>query len=134
MSNAQPQAVAHTTQSFAPAFNATGALAQVGVTLGAVLLLILFAAWLVRKLGLAPATKPSQRLKIQASCSVGQRERVVVVEVEGTWLVLGVTPQHITPLHTLPAPPAEQQVQPAALAGDFRKRLRQAISRTGKDQ
>jgi flagellar protein FliO/FliZ len=99
-----------------------------------VLVVILLAAWLVRKLGLAPLAKQSQRLKVCASCSVGQRERVVVVEVAGTWLVLGVTAQQITPLHTLPAPAEQESMPAAALAGDFRQRLRQALSRAGKAQ
>jgi flagellar protein FliO/FliZ len=34
---------------------------------------------------------------------VGQRERVVVVEVGATWLVLGVTSNQVNTLHSLPA-------------------------------
>ncbi len=135
MSDAQPQVSSQTSQPAAPAFNASGALTQVAGTLGAILVVILFGAWLVRKLGLAPAAAgQSQRLKVRASCSVGQRERVVVVEVEGTWLVLGVTAQRITPLHSLPAPADQQHNPPSAPAGDFRQRLRQVMSRTGKEQ
>ncbi|XBS68370.1 flagellar biosynthetic protein FliO [Acerihabitans sp. KWT182] len=133
MSDTQPQGTTVVTPSAAPTFNAAGALSQVGGTLGVILLLIVVGAWLVRKLGLAPSVKPSRRLRVLAGCSVGQRERVVVVEVEGTWLVLGVTPQHITPLHTLPAPKEEEQDKPAAPAGDFRRRLRQVMSRTGRE-
>ncbi|WP_255556922.1 flagellar biosynthetic protein FliO [Sodalis sp. dw_96] len=125
-----PQSV----QTSPPEFNATGALTQVGAALGAILLVIVIGAWLVRKLGLAPMAKPSQALKVRASCSVGQRERVVVVEVEGTWLVLGVTAQNITPLHTLPAPEDEGQHQPSPRTGDFRLRLRHVMSRAGKEQ
>lgn len=44
-----------------------------------------------------------QSLKIVASQSVGQRERVVVVEVDDTWLVLGVAPNSVNTLHKLPA-------------------------------
>jgi len=54
--------------------------------------------------------------------------------VEGTWLVLGVTAQQITPLHTLPAPVDLDPGLPSALAGDFRQRLRQVLSRAGKEQ
>lgn len=134
MSDAQPQVWPHTAQPAAPVFNAVGALTQVGGTLGVVLLAILLVAWLVRKLGLAPLARQSQRLQVRATCSVGQRERVVVVEVEGTWLVLGVTPQQITPLHTLPAPVDADQNPLSAPTGDFRQRLRQVMSRTEKKQ
>ncbi|WP_242550057.1 flagellar biosynthetic protein FliO, partial [Pantoea agglomerans] len=37
-----------------------------------------------------------------ASVSVGQRERVVIVDTADARLVLGVTAQQITHLHTLP--------------------------------
>ncbi len=109
-----------------PAFNAGGALTQVGGALGGILLLIILGAWVVRKLGLAPVAKRSGRLTLQASCALGQREKVVIVEVEGTWLVLGVTAQQITPLHTLPAP---QDLDEPAAGGamDFRQRLRQVM-------
>jgi flagellar protein FliO/FliZ len=48
---------------------------------------------------------------------LGTGQKVITVELnaggERTWLVLGVTPQQITTLHTLPAPDAG-----AAFAGD----------------
>ena len=65
-------------------------LMQVSSALGAILLLILLAGWLFRRLGLAPQARGNQKLlNLRASCQVGQRERVVVVEVDNTWLVLG---------------------------------------------
>ncbi|WP_413738602.1 flagellar biosynthetic protein FliO [Sodalis sp. RH21] len=117
----------------APAFSATGALTQVGSALGGILLLIIIGAWVVRKLGLAPAAKRPGLLTLQGSCALGQREKVVIVEVEGTWLVLGVTAQNITTLHTLPAPP-ESTDTPAGAAPDFRRRLRQVMQRAGSGQ
>lgn len=116
-------------------FSASGALTQVGGALGAILLVIVAGAWVVRKLGLSPSGIPSQKLKVRASCTLGQRERVVVVEVEGTWLVLGVTPQQITALHTLPAPPAgANDAGNEHGSADFPTRLRQMLNRTGRDQ
>jgi len=79
-----------------------GGLLQAAFGMACVLGLILACAWMARRFGL-------QRLggghvvKVVSSTSVGQRERVVVVEVSGQWLVLGVTPQHVNTLHTLPA-------------------------------
>lgn len=132
MTVAQPLVTAQASQPAAHEFNASGALAQVAGALGAILLVIVLGAWVVRKLGLAPAARPSQRLKMLASCSLGQRERVVVVEVEGTWLVLGVTAQQITPLHTLQAPPDGPDANMGA--PDFRQRLRQVMNRTGQSR
>lgn len=79
-----------------------GGMLQAVLGMACVLGLILACAWLARRFGL-------QRLggghvvKVVSSTPVGQRERVVVVEVAGQWLVLGVTPQSINALHTLPA-------------------------------
>ncbi|MFL4555317.1 flagellar biosynthetic protein FliO [Yersinia kristensenii] len=96
------------TQQTAPAMPAGSVLTQVGSVLGGILLLILFAAWLVRRLGFAPQARNNKLLNVRASCQVGQRERVVIVEVDNTWLVLGVTAQQVTPLHTLERPPVDE--------------------------
>lgn len=133
MVNAQPTPVTPVVAQTPQHFSATGALAQVGSALGGILLLIVAGAWAVRKLGLAPGAKRSDVLKLQASCALGQREKVVVVEIDGTWLVLGVTPHTITPLHTLSAPPAGGVV-PSGPDLDFRQRLRQAIGAKGRQQ
>ena len=42
-------------------------------------------------------------LRVVAGAAVGQRERVVVVEVGSTWLVLGVAPGSVTALHQMPS-------------------------------
>ncbi|AMP39462.1 flagellar biosynthetic protein FliO [Ralstonia solanacearum] len=73
-----------------------------------VLAMIVAAGWLLRKLqqraGMGPGGRRSQVLSVVAQQMLGTREKVVVVEVQGTWLVLGVTPQHVQTLHTLPRP------------------------------
>ncbi|ELI8100248.1 flagellar biosynthetic protein FliO [Yersinia enterocolitica] len=95
-------------QQAAPAMPAGSVLTQVGSVLGGILLLILCAAWLVRRLGFTPQARNNKLLNVRASCQVGQRERVVIVEVDNTWLVLGVTAQSVTQLHTLPRPPVDE--------------------------
>lgn len=119
-----------TTSTSAPAQPPSGTvlLSQVGSVLAGILLLILFVAWLVRKLGLAPHGKHPRLLKTIASCPLGQRERVVIVEVEQTWLVLGVTAQQITTLHTLPAQPlTTESGANAEQTADFRRLLAKTI-------
>ena len=115
------------TQQAAPAMPAGSVLTQVGSVLGGILLLILCAAWLVRRLGFAPQARNNKLLNVRASCQVGQRERVVVVEVDNTWLVLGVTAQNVTPLHTLPRPPVDEThtapSSDSAKPADFRQLL-----------
>ncbi|MGA6579058.1 flagellar biosynthetic protein FliO, partial [Providencia sp. NPDC089923] len=68
------------------------------------ILLILIGAWLVKKLGFAPKKMGKEQIvKVTSSCSLGNKERVVVVEVNNECLVLGVTAQNISLLHQYPA-------------------------------
>ncbi|AIN14210.1 flagellar biosynthesis protein FliO [Yersinia pseudotuberculosis] len=122
-----------------PAMPAGGVLTQVGSALGGILLLILFVAWLVRRLGFAPQARNSKLLNMRASCQVGQRERVVIVEVDDTWLVLGVTAQQVTPLHTLARPVVEAPRQADGIrstsnaqAADFRQLLNKILKHPEK--
>ena len=77
-------------------------LGKTALGLALVLLLIWGLATIVKRF------KPGHRLqgqslRVVASQSVGARERVVVVEVDDTWLVLGVTPGSVNRLHEMPA-------------------------------
>ena len=123
----------------AAAGSAVGAsgLLQAGFGMFAVLGLIFLCAWAARRFGL-------QRLgggglvKVVGSTMVGQRERVVVVEVGTTWLVLGVTASQVNALHSLPAQPGGAAPSPAGTAeardariagaaGLFAQKLRESL-------
>jgi flagellar protein FliO/FliZ len=85
----------------APDASAGASLAQTTIGLTIVLVVIFGIAWLVRRVGpLAGAT--GAPLKIVASQAVGQRERVVIVELGDQWLVLGVAPGRVNTLSSLP--------------------------------
>lgn len=86
----------------APAPSAGPGLLQAAFGLVLVLALILGLAWLARRVGLQ-RLGGSAVVKVVASTAVGTRERVVVVEVAGTWLVLGVAAGRVNALHSLPA-------------------------------
>ena len=79
--------------------------------LAAVLGLIALLAWLAKRLGVA---RPGSNgpLKVVGERMVGTRERVVLVEVAGQWLVLGVAPGQVRALANLPKP--ENHVSEAA--------------------
>lgn len=85
--------------STAPA--ADGGMLQVMLGLGLVLAVIAGAAWLLRRFGGMPRG-PANAIRVIGGSSVGQRERVVLVEVADTWLVIGVAPGHVTALHSMP--------------------------------
>jgi flagellar protein FliO/FliZ len=76
-------------------------LLQVFLALGLVLAVMLAAAWFFKKLGpVAGAGKVP--VKVVGGASVGNRERVMVVEVADQWIVIGVTSSQINTLATLP--------------------------------
>src|SRR5699024_7823568 len=67
-----------------------GHLWQTGIGLVVVIGLILIVGLLAKRFG--PYKRMGgRRLRIVAGQSLGPRERVAIVEVEDTWLVLGVT-------------------------------------------
>ena len=82
--------------------------------LALVLALIFGAAWLLR--GAQRFGRRTQGvLRIVASQAVGTRERVVVIALADTWLVLGVAPGQVSRLARLPCPvPACPAPAPAA--------------------
>ena len=71
------------------------------VGLVAVLGLIAGLAWLARRMGLARVGS-SALLNVVGSASVGTRERVVVLEIGESWLVVGVGAGNVSALATLP--------------------------------
>lgn len=73
------------------------------MALMAVLALIVGLGWLLKRL---PGTgfRPADGLRLVASLTVGVKERVVVVEVDGRQLLLGVTAGGISTLHALEQP------------------------------
>jgi flagellar protein FliO/FliZ len=111
----------------APAVSAAGSLLQVFVGLVAVLLLIAATAWVAKRFGVSPGGA-SSLLQVVSSASVGTRERVVVVEVGETWLVVGVAPGSVNALATLPRGEIRPTAGPGRNAG-FAARLQQMIEK-----
>jgi flagellar protein FliO/FliZ len=79
-----------------------GALLQTVFGLAVVVALVFACAWLARRFGLAPAVRGSV-VRTVGGVSLGGKERVAVVEIGDTWLVLGAAPGNVRLLHTLPA-------------------------------
>lgn len=75
-----------------------------GMVLSLLLILGLFvlAAWLVKRY--LPQVGKSGPVRVVGATVLGPREKVVVVEIEDTWLVLGVGGGQVRTLHTLARP------------------------------
>jgi flagellar protein FliO/FliZ len=109
--------------------SAFASLVQVTFGLAVVLAAIVACAWAFRRLQSGMGGLP-RLMKVVGGVMVGQRERVVVVELEGEWLVLGVTPQQVNLLTKLPRP--QDAGQPGAPAIDpppFAKWLKAALDK-----
>jgi flagellar biosynthetic protein FliO len=76
-----------------------GTMLQFALGLGTVLALIVAAGWLMKKSAFGKSAPGI--IKVVAGAAVGQRERVVVVEVDNVRMVLGVAPGRVTALHTI---------------------------------
>ena len=66
-----------------------------------VLAVLLAAAWLLKRYTFQQKI-PGGEIRVIAGAAVGQRERVVLVEIGETWLVVGVAPGQVNALCTLP--------------------------------
>jgi len=77
----------------------TAGLASVMLSLLLVIALIIGLAWLVSRMrGLAAGTGAGP-LRVAAAASLGMKERVVLVDAAGAWLLLSVAPGRIEVLH-----------------------------------
>jgi flagellar protein FliO/FliZ len=124
----------HEAASAAPSAVGAGSLLQAGFGMAVVVGLIFLCAWLARRFGLQ-RLGGGQHVKVVSSAMVGQRERVVVIEVANTWVVLGVTANQVNTLHTLPAQttPSDSHAAapPAGAHGPvelFARKLRESLS------
>jgi len=104
-------------------------LLQMLLGLGFVIGLILASLWLLKRLA-TPRGGAAQALRIVAAQAVGARERVVIVEVGDTALVLGVAPGQINALHSMPKSALPQhEAATGAPATLFAARLRQMMEK-----
>ncbi len=78
-----------------------GSLLQVFGGLLLVLALVMGAAWALRRIGRVPGLS-NHAIRTIGAASVGTRERVVLLEVADTWIVVGVAPGQVRSLATLP--------------------------------
>lgn len=106
------------------------ALGKTAAALAFVIALILVCTVLLKRWNKRPA-KHAAHLDVISSTAVGTRERVVIVELDGTWLVLGVGSGRINKLHECPAPArTPDSAEPSATG--FSARFAQALRQSGQ--
>lgn len=105
-------------------------LLQLAVGLGVVVGLIFLLGYLMRRVGpLAP--QGGQHIKLVSSLPLGPRDRLLLVDVGGTQMLLGTSPGRINTLHVFEQPVADLA---SATTGnsDFARKL-QAMLKRGAD-
>jgi flagellar protein FliO/FliZ len=84
-----------------PAAVSSGSIVQVIISLLLVLAAVVLVAWVLKRINL-PRHGAGNPLKVVSGVAVGQRERIVLVEINDTWLVVGVAPGQVRALHSMP--------------------------------
>ena len=97
---AMAEASAQAAQSV-PATELGSSLWQLFLGLAVVLALMIGSLWLLKKV-VAQRGDNAGLLRVVAGTAVGTRERVVIVEIGTTWLVLGVAPGRVSALAEVP--------------------------------
>lgn len=81
----------------------TGGLLQVLLGLAIVLAAIAVTAWILKRM--APGqVAAGGAMRVIGGVALGTRERLVLVEVGETWLVVGVAPGQVNAVHAMPKP------------------------------
>jgi flagellar protein FliO/FliZ len=75
---------------------------QTVLGLALVIGILFLAAYFLRKFNGGRGFGSNGPLHIVGSLMLGTRERIVLIEIDGTWIVVGLVPGQIRTLHTLP--------------------------------
>ncbi|MDO8959927.1 MAG: flagellar biosynthetic protein FliO [Rhodocyclaceae bacterium] len=95
-----------------------------------VLGLLLGTLWLLKRIS-QPRGFQAGLMRVVAGISVGARERVVILELGNSWLVLGVAPGRVTTLAEIPRQEVPTTATPQA-GQDFPAWLKQVIKNRGQ--
>ena len=93
--------------------------------------LIFGMAWFMRRMGKIQGMSDAD-LKVMGGVSVGQRERVVLLQAGETQLLIGVAPGEIRTLHVLDKPITINTPSGAKGAAGFAEKLHAAIKNKGQ--
>ncbi len=88
-----------------------------------VLALLLGALWLLKRIN-QPRGSLAGLMRVVAGVAVGPRERVVILELGNSWLVLGVAPGQVSTLAEIPRQEFAAPPPASDFLGQFAERLR----------
>lgn len=105
---------------------------QIISSLALILLLIFVSAWLFKRFGKVNGLA-SDNMQVLANMAVGQRERVILLQVGKEQILLGVTASRISLLHELKEPidvskPSNKTSFKQSISQSFAARLQQAVA------
>ena len=116
-----------------PALAAPPADMNIATTLAAltlVVILILFLAWLLKRMKLPGIQGSDGNMKILRQLPVGQRERIVLLQVGEEQMLVGITQQNISLLSKLEQPLSMNEVQSGSeFAGHLTKLLKKNVKK-----
>jgi flagellar protein FliO/FliZ len=101
---------------------------QVMVGLVLVLGVLAVIAWGIKKIGVGKQTSGGA-IRIVGGLHVGNRERIMVIEVANEWIVVGVTASSITALSTMPKQEGAASTPAQPLAKNFSTWLQHTIDK-----
>ncbi|MFC3624952.1 flagellar biosynthetic protein FliO [Vogesella amnigena] len=107
---------------------------QVSFGLLLVLAAIFAIAWLFRRFSMGAMLGRIQPARVVSGVMVGPHERVVIVELAGEWLVLGVTARNVNLLKSMPKPEGSEQGGQPAANPPFAQWLASAMDKARKRQ
>lgn len=108
-----------------------GQLVQLLLGLLLVVGLIFALAWVMRRVQQF-GPRGGQVIKLVASQALGPRDRLLLVQVGGEQILLGISAGRISPLHVLKEPVALGEAEPAT--PEFAQRLMELLGKDNKDK
>ena len=99
----QPTVGATNTNTLSPSSSDLNIYTEIGSSMGLTLIVIigfiLLLGWLAKRMGWKKTTE--QWIDVKATYNINPKERIMVIHVDNQLLVVGVTPQQMTLLHTI---------------------------------
>lgn len=97
-----------------------------------VVAIILVVAWLARRVGAIPALA-GQSIRVVSALSVGTREKVVLIDVGGQQVLLGVAPGRVNHLQTFEQPVLDKVAASKPLANEFSNAIKKFLQPNSGD-